>query len=160
MARAIPAGDHPRGCGEQRVRHGVDTSGTIPAGAGSSWRRTGDRSWPGEAVQAAIPSLERLADILQLARSRQISRSGEAGGYSYKVHGSGCRFTAQDGTEIDVAFAVDGAEIFDFWRLHWYGQSLPAPLDPTAEDLRSAVESLKPLLSEVRPGWFTMTKCY
>ncbi|MGW1962671.1 DUF6896 domain-containing protein [Streptomyces sp. NPDC001935] len=112
----------------------------------------------GEAVRAAMPSLVRLADILGLVRSRQIARRGEAGGYQYAVHGAGCRFTAQDGTEVDVDFAADGTEIFDLWRLRLYGQSLPAPVTSTEDDLRAVVESLSPLLTEVRPGWFTVTR--
>lgn len=92
--------------------------------------------------------------MLCLVRSHRISRSGGIGAYSYRVHGAGCLFISQNGSEIDVDFAADGAEIFDLWRLRRYGQSLPEPIDPTEQDLRSAVESLKPLLAEVRPGWF------
>ncbi|WP_244293535.1 hypothetical protein [Streptomyces sp. MJM8645] len=55
-------------------------------------------------------------------------------------------------------FAADGREIFDFWRLRRYGRSLPAPHDPTEQDLRSAAESLKPPLVEVRPGWFSVAE--
>ncbi|MFE5486482.1 DUF6896 domain-containing protein [Streptomyces sp. NPDC056527] len=110
-----------------------------------------------EATRAAIPSLERLADVLDLVRSRQIlSRSGRIGTYSYTVHGAGCRFVSDNGTEVDVDFAADGSEIFDLWRLRWYGLSLPEPLDVTDQDLRIAVRSLQPLLTEVRPGWFSV----
>jgi hypothetical protein len=35
-----------------------------------------------EAMRVAIPSLERLADVLGLARSRGISRSDHIGAYS------------------------------------------------------------------------------
>ncbi|MFD3729260.1 DUF6896 domain-containing protein [Streptomyces sp. NPDC058671] len=98
-----------------------------------------------EAMRAAIPSLERLADVLGLVRShRIINRSGQVGTYSYTVHGAGCRF------------APDGSEIFDLWRLRRYGLSLPEPLDVTDQDLRTAVRSLQPLLTEVRPGWFSV----
>lgn len=108
-----------------------------------------------EAMKAAMPSLERLADILGLVRSRRIiSRSGHVGTYSYTVHGAGCRFVSDNGTEVDVDFTADGSKIFDLWRLRWYGLSLPEPLDVTDQDLRSAVQSLQPLLTEVRPGWF------
>ncbi|MFC9288898.1 DUF6896 domain-containing protein [Streptomyces sp. NPDC057052] len=108
-------------------------------------------------MRAAIPSLERLADVLSLVRSRRIiSRSGHVGIYSYTVHGAGCRFFSDNGTEVDVDFAADGSEIFDLWRLRWYGLSLPEPLDVTDEELRSAVRSLQPLLTEVRPGWFSV----
>ncbi|MFD8619181.1 DUF6896 domain-containing protein [Streptomyces sp. NPDC059513] len=70
-----------------------------------------------EAVRAAIPSLERLADVLGLVRShRIISRSGRIGPYSYTVHGAGCRFVSDNGTEVDVDFAAEGSEIFDLWR--------------------------------------------
>lgn len=79
----------------------------------------------GEAMRAAFPSLERLADVLGLVRSHRISRSGEIGTYSYSVHGAGCLFINQEGSEIDVDFAADGAEIFDLWRLRLYGQCLP-----------------------------------
>ncbi|MFD3824189.1 DUF6896 domain-containing protein [Streptomyces sp. NPDC058625] len=60
-----------------------------------------------EAMRVAIPSLERLADIVGLARSRRISRSGHIGTYSYKAHGAGCRFVSDNGTEVDVDFAAD-----------------------------------------------------
>ncbi|MEW2079294.1 hypothetical protein AB0941_38060 [Streptomyces sp. NPDC013433] len=110
----------------------------------------------GEAMRAAIPSLERLAAVLGLVHSRRISRSGRIGTYSYTVHGAGCRFVSDNGTEVDVDFAADGSEIFDLWRLHRYGLSLPEPLDVTDQDLRTAVRSLQPLLDEVRPGWFSV----
>ncbi|WP_437029759.1 DUF6896 domain-containing protein [Streptomyces sp. enrichment culture] len=111
------------------------------------------------AMRAAIPSLERLADVLGLVRSHRIvSRSGRVGTYSYSVHGAGCRFVSDDGIEVDVDFASDGSEIFDLWRLRWYGLSLPEPLDVTDQDLRTAVRSLQPLLTEVRPGWFSVTR--
>jgi hypothetical protein len=109
-----------------------------------------------EAIRAAIPSLEQLADVLGLVRSRRISRSGQVGTYSYTVHGAGCRFVSDNGTEVDVDFAAEGSEIFDLWRLRWYGLSLPEPLDVTDQDLRTAVRSLQPLLTEVRPGWFSV----
>ncbi|MER5312189.1 hypothetical protein ABT034_30910 [Streptomyces sp. NPDC002773] len=108
-------------------------------------------------MRAAIPSLERLADVLGLVRLRRIiSRSGQVGTYSYEVHGAGCLFVSDNGIEIDVDFATDGSEIFDLWRLRWYGLSLPEPLDVTDQDLLSAVRSLHPLLTEVRPGWFSV----
>ncbi|KUJ35830.1 hypothetical protein RCR19_41275 [Streptomyces sp. WAC07094] len=109
-----------------------------------------------EAMRVAIPSLERLADFLGLARSRRISRSGHVGTYSYSVHGAGCRFECDNGAEVDVDFAADGSEVFDLWRLRWYGQSLPEPLDVTDQDLQAAVRSLQPLLTEVQPGWFSV----
>jgi hypothetical protein len=109
-----------------------------------------------EAMRVAIPSLERLADVLGLVHSRRISRSGQVGTYSYTVHGAGCRFVNDNGTEVDVDFAADGSEVFDLWRLRWYGLSLPEPLDVTDQDLRTAVRSLQPLLTDVRPGWFSV----
>ncbi|MEV0093791.1 hypothetical protein [Streptomyces sp. NPDC050738] len=109
-----------------------------------------------EAMRASIPSLERLADVLGLARSCQISRSDHIVAYSYTVHGAGCRFVSDNGTEVDVDFAADGSEVFDLWRLRWYGLSLPESVDVTEEDLRCAVRSLQPLLTQVRPGWFSV----
>ncbi|MFR9793845.1 DUF6896 domain-containing protein [Streptomyces sp. MB22_4] len=109
-----------------------------------------------EAMRAAFPSLERLADVLGLVHSRRISRSGQAGTYSYTVHGAGCRFVCDNGSLVDVDFAADGSEVFDLWRLRCYGLSLPEPLDVTDQDLRAAVRSLQPLLAEVRPGWFSV----
>ncbi|MEU6541562.1 hypothetical protein [Streptomyces sp. NPDC047000] len=109
-----------------------------------------------EAMRVAIPSLERLADVLGLARSRRISRSDHIGAYSYTVHGAGCGFVSDNGCEVDVDFAADGSEVFDLWRLRRYGLSLPEAVDVTDEDLRSAVRSLEPLLTEVRPGWFSV----
>ncbi|WP_330242843.1 hypothetical protein OHA33_01365 [Streptomyces sp. NBC_00562] len=83
---------------------------------------------------------------------------GDVGSPGGTIAGAGCRFTSHDGTEIDVDFAADGTEIFDLWRLRCYGRSLPEPHDPTDQDLRSAVESLKPLLADVRPGWFGLAE--
>ncbi|MER5601780.1 hypothetical protein [Streptomyces sp. NPDC002265] len=105
----------------------------------------------------AILSIERLADVVGLSRSRRISRSDRIGIHSYEVHGAGCRFVGDNGTEVDVDFAADGSEVFDLWRLRGYGLSLPEPLDVTDQDMRSAVRSLQPLLTEVRPGWFSVT---
>ncbi|GAA3921282.1 hypothetical protein GCM10023084_83000 [Streptomyces lacrimifluminis] len=109
-----------------------------------------------EAMRVAILSLERLADVLGLVRSRRISRSGHVGAYSYTVHGAGCRFVSGNGTEVDVDFSADGSEVFDLWRLLRFGLSLPETVDVTDEDLRSAVQSLQPPLKEVRPGWFSV----
>ncbi|WP_328862120.1 DUF6896 domain-containing protein [Streptomyces sp. NBC_00306] len=107
-----------------------------------------------EAVRVAIPSLERMADVVGLARSRRIRRSDHIGAYSYTVHGAGCRFVSDNGTEVEVDFAVDGSEVFDLWRLRCYGLSLPDTVDVTDDELWSAVRSLRPPLHEVRPGWF------
>ncbi|OIJ93263.1 DUF6896 domain-containing protein [Streptomyces colonosanans] len=109
-----------------------------------------------EAMRVAIPSLERLADVVGLARSHQISRSDHIGTYFYKVHGAGCLFVSDNGTEVDVDFAADGSETFDLWRLREYGLSLPEPLDVTDQDMRAALRSLQPLLNEVRQGWFSV----
>ncbi|MFD5616670.1 DUF6896 domain-containing protein [Kitasatospora sp. NPDC127060] len=106
-------------------------------------------------MREAFPALERLADVLMLARSGQISRSGEAGRYSYLVHGRGCRMISPDGVDVDVDF-FGGVAAFDFWRLRCYGQNLPTPVDPTTEELRGAIENLKDVLAEVSPGWFTV----
>jgi hypothetical protein len=65
------------------------------------------------AMRASIAPLEELADVIGLVRSHRISRSGEIGIYSYKVHGAGCLFTSENGTEIDVDFAADGTAVFD-----------------------------------------------
>ena len=108
------------------------------------------------AMRTAMPSLGRLADLHGLVRARRISRSGRVGAYAYEVHGAGCRFVSDDGTEIDVYFdfAADGSETFDPWRLRHHGLSLPEPVDVPERDLLSAARSLRPLLTEVRPGWF------
>ncbi|MFE9727361.1 DUF6896 domain-containing protein [Streptomyces sp. NPDC005794] len=73
-------------------------------------------------------------------------------------NGAGCRFISSHGSETDVDFAADGREIFDLWRLRCYGRSLPELFGPTNQELRSAVESLQPLLVEVRPGWFSVAE--
>ncbi|CAN3984212.1 DUF6896 domain-containing protein [Kitasatospora purpeofusca] len=113
----------------------------------------------GSAMREAFPALERLADVLVLARSGRISRSGEAGKYSYLVHGRGCRMIGPGGVDVDVDF-FGGVAAFDFWRLRCYGQSLPTPVDPTTEELRAAVENLKDVLEEASPGWFTVSSIH
>ncbi|MFC8294394.1 hypothetical protein ACFUJ0_35040, partial [Streptomyces sp. NPDC057242] len=70
-----------------------------------------------------------------------------------------CRSSTSACTPTEKAAApllADGSEIFDLWRLRWYGLSLPEPLDVTDQDLRTAVRSLRPLLTEVRPGWLSV----
>ncbi|MEJ8632633.1 DUF6896 domain-containing protein [Streptomyces sp. MS2.AVA.5] len=89
-----------------------------------------------EAMKAAIPSLGRLADVVGLARSRRISRSDHIGTYAYTIHGAGCRFVSVNGTDVDVDFAADGSEVFDLWRLRWYGLSLPERRPCTAAPAR------------------------
>ncbi|MFE9431037.1 DUF6896 domain-containing protein [Streptomyces sp. NPDC006640] len=106
------------------------------------------------AASASVPTVERLADLPALVRSGRISRRGEAGGYTYLVHGAGCRLTSPAGIDVDVDFTADGAEIFDFWRLRAYGRSLPTPVNPSEKGLRAALDGLTDLLTEVRPGWF------
>ncbi|WP_245769716.1 DUF6896 domain-containing protein [Streptomyces indicus] len=49
----------------------------------------------GLAMRAAFPSVEQLADVLDLVRARhEISRTGEFDDYSYSVHGAGCLLQA------------------------------------------------------------------
>ncbi|MFF8840295.1 DUF6896 domain-containing protein [Streptomyces sp. NPDC015130] len=66
------------------------------------------------------------------------------------------RFVSENGTEVDVDFAADGSEVFDLWRLRCHGLSLPESLEVTDQDLQSAVRSMQPLLTGVRPGWFSV----
>ncbi|MFE5491112.1 DUF6896 domain-containing protein [Streptomyces virginiae] len=65
--------------------------------------------------------LERRTDVLGLARSRRISRQWVPRYRLLHVHGAGCRFFGGNGTEVDVDFDADGSEVFDLWRLRWYG---------------------------------------
>lgn len=94
-------------CTEQRVRGfgktRVDGTGHGTLGKGAAAID--------EAMRVAIPSLERLADVVGLTRSRRSSRSDHIDIYSYRVHGAGCRFVSDNGTEVDVDFAADGSEI-------------------------------------------------
>ncbi|MEU5293427.1 hypothetical protein [Streptomyces umbrinus] len=53
-------------------------------------------------------------------------------------------------------FAADGSEVFDVWRLRGDGLSLSGPLVVADQDLRSAVRSLQPLLTEVWPVRFSV----
>ncbi|MFI6804383.1 DUF6896 domain-containing protein [Streptomyces luteogriseus] len=115
------------------------------------------------ALRQAVPSLEGPSDLLALTRSGAISRKGEAGGYAYAVHGAGCRLTSPDGVVIDVDFTAGGTAIFDLWRLGLYAQSLPSSAArrsaaPSADALRSAIERLSGLLTEVRAGWFAVSR--
>ncbi|WP_438268029.1 DUF6896 domain-containing protein [Kitasatospora purpeofusca] len=94
--------------------------------------------------------------LLLAAGRRQDSRSSHIGAHSYTVHRAGCRFVSDNGTEVDVDFAADGSAVFDLWRLRRYGLRLPEAVHVTDADQRSAVRSVQPLLTEVRPGWFSV----
>jgi len=59
-------------------------------------------------MRRAIPSLERLADVVGLARSHRISRSDHIGICSWKARGAGCRVVSDNGTEVAVDLAADG----------------------------------------------------
>lgn len=67
--------------------------------------------------------------------------------------GADCRFVGDNGTEVEGDLAACGSEVFDLWWLRGYGLGLPETVDVTDEDLRSAVQSLHPLPTEVQPGW-------
>ncbi|WP_354637732.1 DUF6896 domain-containing protein [Kitasatospora camelliae] len=99
----------------------------------------------------------RLVDLFEPAGARRIGRDGELGPYFYQLHGVVCRLTAVDGTVVDVDFAADGVAVFDLWCLRLHGESRPDPVRATDEELRCAVAGLAELLTEVRPGWYTVT---
>ncbi|MFD3762460.1 DUF6896 domain-containing protein [Streptomyces sp. NPDC058622] len=71
----------------------------------------------------------REVDRLRSPGSRRISRSGQVGTYSYTVHGARTSSSATTARRSIFDFAADRSEIFDLWRLCWYGLSLPEPLD-------------------------------
>ncbi|WP_435864916.1 DUF6896 domain-containing protein [Streptomyces umbrinus] len=87
---------------------------------------------------------------------KEVVKQHQDGTCSYRVDGAGCGFVTDNGTAIAVDFAADGSEVFDVWRLNGDGLSLSEPLVVADQDLRSAVRSPQPLLTEVWPGRFNV----
>ena len=104
-----------------------------------------------------LDGLERLSDILRLARSQKaIAPKGVIGeSLEYAVHGAGCRFVL-DGLEVDLDFTADGSYAFDVWRLNAFVEALPGRELEESHDLETACRQLaaEELIHEIRPGWF------
>jgi hypothetical protein len=78
-------------------------------------------------IFADLYPISNVADLLSAVRSaREVPREGfTSSGFHYTVHGSGCRMTAPDGSEVDVDLVVDPVlghpvEAFDVWRIRWF----------------------------------------
>ncbi|WP_406099923.1 DUF6896 domain-containing protein [Streptomyces sp. NBC_01013] len=80
-----------------------------------------------------------------------MTRSGRVGTYSYTVHGAGCRFVSDNGTEVDVDFAADESEVFDLWRLRRYGLSRDQGFDAALP--QQAAVPTRPLKTTLRVRW-------
>ena len=108
-------------------------------------------------ARAHLEGMERLSDILRLARSRRsIAPIGSIGeDLEYNVHGAGCRFVL-NGAEVDVDFTTDGACAFDAWRLDAFAEAQPIMESEEPHNWETACHLLlnEGLLQQIRPGWF------
>ena len=108
-------------------------------------------------ARAHLEGMERLSDILRMARSqRSIPPKGVIGeDLEYQVHGAGCRFVL-DGAEVDVDFTTDGAVTFDAWRLDAFAEAQSALKPEEPHDWETACRLLvaEGFLQQIRPGWF------
>jgi len=109
-------------------------------------------------ARAHLEGLERLSDILRLARSeRSIAPKGVIGeDLEYQVHGAGCRFVL-NGAEVDVDFTPGGTCAFDSWRIDAFAEARLTAEAEEPHDWETACRLLvaEGLLEQVRPGWFT-----
>jgi len=105
-----------------------------------------------------VDHAQRLVDVAAavLDAVQGVVKQQQDGTCSQRVHGAGCGFVTDNGTAVAVDFAADGSEVFDVWRLRGDGLSLSGPLVVADQDLRSAVRSLQPLLTEVWPVRFSV----
>ncbi|MGV9691730.1 DUF6896 domain-containing protein [Streptomyces sp. NPDC003444] len=109
------------------------------------------------ALAVEHPQFDSLGHVLEAVRAGELSRRGVTSeGFSYAVHGRGCRMTAPDGAEVDIDFLRGSFEAFDAWRLVAFARSVEMDPVPSEEDLVRECRELirKGSFEEVEPGWF------
>ncbi|MFE7838444.1 DUF6896 domain-containing protein [Streptomyces sp. NPDC057474] len=99
-----------------------------------------------------------LPAVLAGVRARELGREGcTADGFTYKVHGRGCRMSDPDGRVVDIDLMPDGSEAFDLWRLEQFARSRGDDVPPRKEELIKACRELieTGALREPETGWFS-----
>ncbi|MFJ2816678.1 DUF6896 domain-containing protein [Streptomyces sp. NPDC091279] len=115
----------------------------------------------GTELAGTFPQFDSLEHVWEAVRAGELDRRARsATGFSYAVHGYGCRMTAPDGTEIDVDLLPDGSEVFDSWRLEVFARSVGASPTPPRDALIQACRDLvrQNILHEPHPEWFRIIK--
>ncbi|MFI1940673.1 DUF6896 domain-containing protein [Streptomyces purpureus] len=111
------------------------------------------------ALAGIYPQFEALEHVLESVRAGELERKAQSSaGFSYSVHGRGCRMVGPDGAQIDLDLLLDGAEAFDAWRLRVFARSVgmsPVPLESDlVQECRAMVR--EGIMGEPEPGWFRL----
>ncbi|WP_418057503.1 DUF6896 domain-containing protein [Pimelobacter simplex] len=110
---------------------------------------------PQQIVSSFVEITERCLDaLLGEYGGRPPVRTGVLDGrVRFQLHGIGCRFELDDGTDVDVDWDDNGYAVFDSWRILMYAHSIG---DERVErdELRVAAAE-HPRLTQVTPDWFT-----
>lgn len=111
------------------------------------------------ALAGSCPQFDTLEHVLEAVRAGELERRGKSdAGFSYSVHGRGCRMVGPDGAEIEMDLLLDGSEAFDGWRLEVFARSIGMSTVPSRGDLMRECRDLmqKGVLGEAEPGWFRL----
>lgn len=108
-------------------------------------------------LAGTYPQFDGLENVLKAVRAGELDRRARSDtGFSYAVHGRGCRMAGPDGTEVDMDLLLDGSEAFDAWRLEVFARSADLDPVPSREGLAQACRDMarQGILDEPEPGWF------
>lgn len=111
------------------------------------------------ALAGNYPQFDTLEHVLEAVRAGELERRGQSdAGFSYSVHGRGCRMVGADGAEIEMDLLLDGAEAFDVWRLEVFARSVGMSPVPPRGDLMQECRDMtqEGVLDEPEPGWFRL----
>jgi hypothetical protein len=111
------------------------------------------------AVLSGAPEFgDSLKSVWTRIRAGELPRTGELpGGFHYRAHGAGCRFTDADDVEVDIDFTEDGVEMFDSWRVEMNARSRGFDDSVRREDLSSALAH-SGQVTVVKDGWYTLVE--
>jgi hypothetical protein len=111
------------------------------------------------ALVGNYPQFDTLEHVLEAVRAGELERRGQSdAGFSYSVHGRGCRMVGPDGAEIEMDLLLDGSEVFDAWRLEVFARSVGMSPVPPRGDLMQECRDMaqKRVLNEPESGWFRL----
>lgn len=109
------------------------------------------------ALVGSYPQFDSLDHVLKAVRARELERRAHSDvGFSYSIHGRGCRMIGPDGAVIDMDLLLDGSEAFDAWRLEVFARSVGMSPVPSRDDLVQECRGMARagILTEPEPGWF------